>query len=401
MRVAMINTCDYGSTGKIMLQTAKMTRKQGHEVKTFSRKWTGKPRQNAEHFYFGSFVENAMHHVLGTLTGFEECFSLFGTRRLIACLEVFKPDIIHLHNLHGWYIHLPALFHYIKENNVPTIWTLHDCWPFTGHCPHFNMSGCDKWLNGCFRCPQYSEYPKSLLDNSNIMYRLKKKWFTGVPNLIVVTPSYWLADLVQQSFLKQYSIMTVNNGIDLSLFHPIHSSFREIYRCNDKYVVLGVSFGWNNKKGLDVFCSLAKELDRQKYQVILVGTDETVDKQLPESIISIHRTQNQEELAQIYSAADVFVNPTREDNYPTVNMEAVACGTPVVTFGTGGSAEMLDATCGISVPTGDIGSLKEEVIRICEQKLFAVESCVKKAQEYNNDERLRQYIKLYEVLNGD
>ena len=182
------------------------------------------------------------------------------------------------------------------------------------------------------------------------MYQLKKKWFTGVENMTLVTPSEWLAGLVKQSFLKDYPIRVINNGIDLEVFKPTPSNFRETYGCGDKKIVLGVAFGWGERKGLDVFLDFAKRLDSERYQIVLVGTDENVDKQLPNTVISIHRTQNQTELAKIYTAADVFVNPTREEVFGLVNIEALACGTPGVTFNTGGSPECYDATCGSVVP---------------------------------------------------
>lgn len=400
MKIVEINTCDYGSTGKIMLQIAETARENNHAVTTFSRKWNNTKTISHSHIYFGSFLENALHHILAETTGLSECFSFIGTLSLILKLKKIKPDIIHLHNLHGWYINLPLLFKYIKNHNIKTVWTLHDCWAFTGHCTYFDMARCNKWKMGCRNCTQYKDYPKSFFDNSKYMYRLKKKWFTGVKNMTIITPSEWLAGLVKESYLKDYPVRVINNGIDLDVFKPTESDFKKKYALENKYIVLGVAFGWGKRKGLDVFIELANRLDKEKYKIVLVGTDDNIDKLLPDNIISIHRTQNQTELAEIYTAANVYVNPTREDNYPTVNMEAVACGTPVLTFNTGGSPEMLDENCGAVVTKDNTDAVFYEIIRICETKPYTEEGCLKKAEVFDKDMKFKNYRELYEVLNG-
>ena len=220
------------------------------------------------------------------------------------------------------------LFKYIKKNNIPTVWTLHDCWPFTGKCPYFTIVKCEKWKNGCYKCPQYKDYPKTLYDNTKQMWKLKKKWFTGVHNLTIVTPSEWLAKLVHESYLKEYPVKIINNGIDLNLFRPSEKNRTDVVKKikKQKYIVLGVAFDWGFRKGLDIFIKLTDILPTDKYQIVLVGTSSIIDKELPKSIISVHRTQNQEELVELYTLADVFAMPTREENFPTVNLEALACG---------------------------------------------------------------------------
>lgn len=397
MRIIGINTCDYGSTGRMMLQVAKVAETSGDMTYTFSRKWNQKQSQNDKHRYFGYFIDNIVHRILGPITGFSECFSIFSTFSLISKLKSFSPDLIHLHNLHGWYINLPMLFGYIKKHNIKVVWTLHDCWSFTGHCPHFDMIGCDKWKTGCYACPQYKEYPQSYFDNSEKMYQLKREWFTGVDNMTIVTPSQWLADLVKQSFLKNYPVQVIHNGIDLSVFQPTESDFRKTYNCEEKYILLGVAYAWDEKKGLDVFLELTKQLGNQ-YQIVLVGTNNVIDKQLPNNIISIHRTQNQVELAELYSVAEVFINPTREDNYPTVNMEALACGTPVITFDAGGSPEIIDESCGCVVQLDDMDALIKEIMRICETKPYSKEACLKRAKHFDMNARFQEYVDLYRSL---
>ena len=214
--------------------------------------------------------------------------------------------------------------------------------------------------------------------------------------MTIVTPSQWLADLVKKSFLKDYPVKVINNGIDLSVFKPTESDFRQKHGIGDKYMLLGVADSWGARKGLDVFIELSNRLDAAKYQIVLVGTNEVVDKQLPDNIISVHRTQDQKELAGIYSAANLFVNPTREENYPTVNMESIACGTPVLTFRTGGSPEIPDETCGAVVDCDDIDALESEIIRITKEKPFSQEACLKRAEAFDKDKLFREYVDLYE-----
>jgi glycosyltransferase involved in cell wall biosynthesis len=401
MRIAQINMTYKGSTGKIMLQIADVARNAGHEAHTyapmvFSRVEKQQPLQAQNHFTWGTEFENALHYYAGVVLGQNGRFSHIGTRQLIKELRSFQPEVIHLHNLHGFCVNLPMLFRYIKKEKIKVIWTLHDCWTFTGHCPYFTMCECEKWKTGCYQCPQHHVYPKSYADDSRRMYRLKQKWFLGVENMTLVTPSEWLAGLVKQSFLKDYPVLVINNGIDLDIFKPTESDFRSRFGISDdKFVVLGVAFGWGKRKGLDVFIELAKRLDKQKYQIVLVGTDENTDKSLPGEIISIHRTHNQAELAGIYTAADVFTNPTREENYPTVNMEAIACGTPVITFKTGGSPEIIHRTTGSVVNYDDIDEMEREIVRICETKAYAEAMCIEKAKAFDARLCFEKYIKLY------
>lgn len=398
-KVVEINTYDYGSTGKIMIQIADNARRNDFFVYTFSRSWKNQKKNTKWHNYLGSYIENGTHHVLTEITGYDGCFSFFGTKKLLRKFDEIDPDIIHLHNLHGFYINLPMLFKYIKKKNISVIWTLHDCWAFTGHCPYFTITKCDKWKSGCYKCKSYKKYPSTKFDNSKVMWKLKKEWFTGVKDLTIVTPSQWLADLVKQSFLGQYLVEVINNGIDLSIFKPTKNSFKEKYNItDDKYIILGVAFGWGERKGLDVFIELAMRLD-ERFQIVLVGTNDEIDELLPNNIISIHRTNDQQELAGIYSAANLFVNPTREENYPTVNMESIACGTPVLTFKTGGSPEIVDETCGSVVLCNDIDGLEKEIRRISINNPFSKEQCLERARlNYDMNDKFQQYIDMYQKI---
>ena len=399
MKVIEINTVLRGSTGHIMQNIAKICNKNNIQCYMAVPKGRHNKKINNDNIiYIGNRFSEDLHLLLGRLTGFQGCFSYFSTKQFLKKIKKIKPDIIHLHNLHNCYINLPLLFEYIKKNNIKVVWTLHDCWSFTGKCPHFQISKCNKWKkDGCNHCPQYKNYPQMYFDNSKKMYNLKKKWFLGVKNLTLVTPSKWLLNLTKQSFLKPYPIKVINNGVDLNIFKPVKNNFREQYNIQNKYILLGVAFPWSKRKGLDVFCELSKRLEN-KYQIVIVGTNDNIDKLLPNNIIAIHKTNNQQELAKIYSAADLFINPTKEENYPTVNMESIACGTPVLTFDTGGSKEMLDNTCGDYVDCNDIDSLIKKIKEICETKKYSTKACQKKSKEYNMNDRFEEYIKLYKNL---
>ena len=395
MKIIETNSCNFGSTGNIMLHIADIAQKEGNEVYvSYPDSNSNRKKQADSDILIGTRLTRNVHLQLAKLTGFNGCFSVFATWRFLKKVNKIKPDIIHLHNLHNCYINLPMLFKYIKRHDIKTVWTLHDCWAFTGQCPHFVMAKCDKWKDGCYGCKQYKEYPQSDVDRTKTMYKLKKKWFTGVKNMIIVTPSQWLADLVKRSFLSNYTVKVINNGIDLSVFKPTESAFREKYDLQDKYIVLGVASPWGERKGLDVFIELSKKFD-DRYRIVLVGLSKEQKESLPPNITGLERTANQTELAEIYTAADVFANPTREDNFPTVNIEALACGTPVVTFNTGGSAEMLDKNCGSYVNCDDIDTFEREIRNVCENKIYSRENCLKRAEQFDMNDKFEEYVKVY------
>lgn len=392
MKVVQINaTCGIGSTGKICVGISHVMTDQKIKNYILCSRTNGFPAgiPCADSRYIK--LQAMKSHILGNY-GFN---SKASTRRMIAQIEQIRPDVVHLHNIHGHDCDLEMLFSYFRIKKTKLLWTFHDCWAFTAYCPHFTMRQCDQWKSQCARCVQRSRY-SWFFDRSRELYKKKKALFTGL-DLTIVTPSQWLADLVKQSFLKDYPVCVIHNGIDLGVFNPTPSSFREQHGLENKNMILGVSFDWDERKGLDVLIELAGRLPAT-YQIILVGTNQDTDKLLPENILSIHRTQNQQELAEIYSAADVFVNPTREENYPTVNMEALACGTPVLTFRTGGSPEMIDETCGSVVACDDVDALEREIIRICTDKPYPKAACLKKAWEFDQNERFKEYLTLYERI---
>ena len=392
MKVIQINvTCGAGSTGKICVSISKLlTQNKIENHILFSSGESDYPLgikytndcyikvQALKSRIFGCYGFNSNH----------------ATKKIINEFKRIKPDIVHLHNLHGHNCNLEILFSYLKRNKIKLYWTFHDCWSFTAYCPYFTAIKCDKWKACCKCCPLRKQF-SWFADRSKWLFKKKKELFSDI-DMTIVTPSQWLADLEKKSFLKDYPVKVINNGIDLSVFHPTESDFRQKHGIGDKYMLLGVANSWGARKGLDVFVELSKRLDPAKYQIVLVGTNDSVDKQLPDNIISVHRTQNQKELAEIYTAADLFVNPTREENYPTVNMESIACGTPVLTFRTGGSPEILDETCGTVVECDDVDAMEKEIVRISEEKPFTEENCLIRAGQFDQNERFKEYIDLYQ-----
>lgn len=402
IKIAHVNMFVNGSTGKIMLGIADKAREQGHIVETysthvFSVKYKKLPKAPKGHRYYGNYLDNAVHFGLSHYFGKNGTHSWWSTWGLIRELKMFNPDIIHLHNLHSFCINLPMLFRYIKSHDLKVVWTLHDCWAFTGHCPHFDMSKCEKWRVGCSDCPSHLEYPKSLKDTSKWQYEHKKKWFTGIDNMTIVTPSKWLARKVKESFLKEYPVKVINNGIDLSVFKPTESDLREKYDLQDKFVLLFVADAWSPKKGLGDVIKLSK-LIGDEYKIVMIGLSEEQISKIGGDILGLTRTDSVEELVKWYSTADVFVNTTMEDTFPTVNMEALACGTPIVTYKTGGSPEIVDDTCGLIVKKYAINDLKESIIKICEEKPFTSEDCVNRAKVFDKDDKFSKYVELYKEV---
>ena len=335
----MINVvCGIRSTGRICTDLADALTAQGHTVKiAYGREEVPDKYKKYAH-RIGTDFDVKLHGIRARLLDESGFGSKIATIRFIEWVKKFEPDVIHLHNIHGYYINIEVLFDYLRTCGKKIIWTLHDCWAFTGHSALCDGIGCEKWKNGCGNCPNLKEYPKSYKDYSKNNWLKKRKIFTRIPNLTIVTPSKWLAGLVKRSFLKGYSVKVIHNGIDTSQFYPIKSDFRKRYNIEDKYVLLGVASSWNDMKGLSDYIKLAKILD-DSYRIVLVGLSKEQLRSVPQNMICIERTNSTEELVQIYSASDVLLNLSYCENYPTVNLEAIACGTPVITYDTGGSAE--------------------------------------------------------------
>lgn len=408
MKVLLINTvCGSGSVGKITADIYHTLKAQGEDGIILYGRNEAPDSVNA--VKIGTKASFYRHALLGIVTGRGGFGSGKMTQKVIAKIKEEQPDVIHLHNIHGFYLQVEQLFAYLKEADIPVVWTLHDCWSFTGHCAYFDYAGCKQWKEECQKCPQHFQtYPYSLYDYSKKSYRRKKQAFSGVKHLTLVTPSYWLKDLVKQSMLKEYPVQVIPNGIELKNFNEAADgeAFRKAYGIQDKFMILGVANVWEKRKGLEYFVKLEELLkdadenatfNQENAVIVLVGINKKDKKKLPDGIIAVERTNGAKELAAIYQAADVYVNATLEDNFPTTNLEALACGTPVVTFATGGSTESIDETCGLVTKEKSAEGIYEALLTL-KKHPPKKEDCLKRGRNYDKNKRFEEYIYLYRKI---
>ncbi len=366
MKVLYINAlCGTGSTGNMVADLIAWLRENGHQGLAAYGVGTATKVLPGEILKCNTMLGYYLHNALSRLTDHTGLYAKTQTRYLIRKAEQFDPDVVHLHNLHGYYIHYEVLFRWLKRSGKPVVWTLHDCWAMTGHCTHFVGANCNQWKTGCERCPLLREYPICYTRGDVAgNYARKKAAFTSLENLTIVTPSHWLGDLAKASFLGKYPVKVIPNGVNTGIFRPRERDFRERNGLVGKNIVLGVANVWGEKKGLRDFFRLAKLLP-EDYRIVLVGLTGQQLSQLPGGILGIARTENPAQLAEIYSAADVFANPTYEDTFPTVNLEAQACGTPVVSYDVCGCPETIQPGCGETVPCGDLEAMCRAILRWC------------------------------------
>ena len=408
-KLFQINTvCNSGSTGRIAENIAKIAAVDGWDnYVAFGR--NSQKSQAAKMYQVGtqlSFYLNVLGARFFDNDGF---LNSANTRKLVKYIDSVNPSIVHIHNLHGYYTDIRVLFDYIKNKGIPTVITLHDCWLFTGHCSYFTFNGCDKWRKVCEKCPQKKGYPKSLLfDNSTENFLVKKSLFEGFDNLVLVPVSDWLSGLLANSFLKDKRKVVIKNGIDLSVFKPTQPDemFCKKYQIPNRFKILGVANVWGQRKGLQDFISLSKKL-LQDEVVVLVGLNKkqaSYIKRNFENIVPIERTENVGDLAKLYSVCDVLFNPTYEDNYPTTNLEAQACGTPVVAYKTGGACESLDAEYGFEINQGDLSTALKVIrnVKGLNKEKMRNTLVLKSQKEFGSDVCFRNYIRLYdEIICGE
>ena len=347
----------------------------------------------------GSKLDVYCHGVMTRLFDTHCLHSTVATKRLVEQIKNIAPDVILLHHIHGYFLNMRVLFDYLSSVDIPIIWVFHDCWSMTGHCAHFEFANCDRWKTGCYDCSEKKSYPGSLLfDRSKKNYIEKRELFTSVKDMTIVSVSNWLGGIVKQSFLKDYDVNVIHNGIDIQKFQPVQSDIREKFSIFDKKIVLGVASPWSLRKGLKDVFKLSSYLSNDKYQIVLIGLSEEQLKQLPSGIIGLTRTESVEELAEWYSVADVFVNPTYEDTYPTTNLEAISCGTPVVTYRTGGSPESITSSTGRVVDKGDIAGLAKAIEELCAENREEIQSICREyaVAHFDKKECFEKYIELYE-----
>lgn len=383
-------TANWGSTGKIAESIGICAIQNGWESNIAYGRFANSSCSNL--IRIGSFVDTYWHYGVQRIFDNEGLCSKTATRKFIAEIKRIDPDIIQLHNIHDHYQNYQILFEYLNSTDIKVVWTFHDCWAFTGHCFHFATKQCDRWKTGCHHCPLKNEYPKTLMDSSVRNYELKKTLFSQNQNLTIVSCSNWIADFVKQSFLYDKKIYTIHNGVDIETFSP-KPTFRE----NNKFRIITVSNVWTKEKGLYDIYKL-REMLPTDVEIKMVGLSQKQIKSLPVGIKGLQRTQNVQELVLLYNEADVLINPTYADTFPTVNLEALACGTPVITYQTGGSPEAVDEKTGVVVPQGDVKALADAIRKLREQPLVA-HDCRKRAETYFDKSKcFEQYIDLYNQL---
>ena len=390
MKVFQINTVyNTGSTGRIVADIKHALEKVGHECFVAY----GRGSSNEQNTECISNKYDLYHHALMTRlsdkTGFH---SKKSTQRLIERINAFCPDIIHLHNIHGYYLNIDMLFRFLKQYNKPVVWTLHDCWSFTGHCAHFDYAGCEKWKDGCYECIKTKDYPAALKDNSHWNYVHKKELFTLLDKMTIVTPSRWLADVAKQSFLGKYNVIAINNGVDGDIFKPQEGNVREEYKIVNKKIVLGVASVWSEGKGLKDFLNLSQMLSSE-YVIFLVGLNETQLSKLPSNVIGISRTENLSKLVNIYTEADVYFNSSVEETMGLTTVEALCCGTPVVTFDRTAVPEFVPEEDGIVVYNHDMIKVKEAVEYLANREKKV--EFKKYSLMYDKNVKYDEYLKLY------
>lgn len=395
--VQINTTANYTSTGRIAENIGLLARQNGwRSILVHGPRYVN-PSQLST-FCTETSLGEKIHAVKSFLMDEHGLGSSVATRQLVKKLKELRPDIIHLHNIHGYYINYPILFNYLSEANTPVVWTLHDCWSMTGHCAYFDFVNCDKWKTHCKDCPQLGAYPKSLFkDNSYNNFELKRKYFLKAQQCLhIVTVSDWLRDIVKESFFRDCDIQRVYNGVDLSKFYNHDNA----YKNNGVFKIIGVANIWEKRKGLYDFVKLRQCLPVDKYEIVLVGISPQISKRLPEGIKVIRRTNSIDELSELYSSADVFFNPTWEDNFPTTNIEALACGTPVITYRTGGSPEAVSKETGFIVNKGDLQAVVEALNVVRERgRLYFRDNCRERAvTNFDMNFAYGQYMKIYEEL---
>lgn len=400
MKILQINTTvNSGSTGRIAEDIGKLLIEKGHESYiAYGRKAN---LSTSRLLKVGNKFDFLFHVLISRLSDRHGFGSKSATEQFVRQLDKINPDLVHLHIIHGYYINLEILFKYFRIKGLPVVWTFHDCWPFTGHCSYFDAVGCIKWQTQCFKCPNLKGYPKSWFrDNSNNNYFKKKNIFNSIDSLKIITPSFWLADHVKNSFLKNFPQIMIHNGIDLSVFRPVEiTSHIAKYNFPPGKFILGVANTWDKRKGLTDIVEVRKLLS-ETIHIILIGVSPDQIASLPSGIYGIQRTENISELVEFYSKATVFVNPTYVDNFPTTNLEAISCGTPVITYRTGGSPEAIDKATGIVVNKGDVTGLINAILEVFKNgKDYYSSSCRRRAELlFDKNARFNDYINLYQEI---
>lgn len=397
VKVLQINTVlNSGSTGRICRDIADTLSYYGHEsVIAYGR---GESNENYDTIKIGNRLDNYLHYSKSVLFNQHGFGSKYQTSKFIKKIKQYNPDIIHLHNIHGYYLHIEELFEYLKKAEKPIIWLLHDQWVISGGAAYFDINSFYNSNTEKKHFTSKNEYPKALTRiNETKNITKKKRIFSDLYNAKIITPSKWLKSEVSSTWLKEYDIETIYNGVDTKKFRPHNSTLREDFKIGTKKVLLGVASFWDYRKGIDFIKELPRELG-DDYQIVLIGVDKKLKSELPKSIISITRTENTEELMAWYSTADILINPTLFDNFPTVNIESLACGTPVITYDTGGSGEAIDLDTGVIVPHNNQEAFISAIIKWPKKNEKIIKACITRSKMFEKELQYKKYIELYENL---
>lgn len=397
MKVYSINSFANLSTGTIAVDIARLLSRKGHQAKlAYAR---GTVATDISSYRIGSAVDLYLHVGLSRITGRTGCFSTHATQDLIRDIQTFHPDIIHLHNLHGYYLNYEVLFRYLQKSRIPVVWTLHDCWSYTGHCCYYSRNGCTKWKNCCQDCQFTSSYPASIVDRSWQNYHRKMELFCSLKNMVLVPVSYWLGNEVKQSFLKEIPTVVIQNGIDLDVFKPTPSEFRKQTGLEHAVIILGVASTWDERKGLQDFLELS-QIITPPMQIVLVGLNDRQRKHLPKNIIGLPRTTSVQELAGLYSTADVYVNASDEETFGLPTVEAMACGTPSIVYRATALPEVISPGNGFVVEPHDILQVKDKICELID-KMPTVDSLRACSRQYDKNIKYEAYLQLYnEILHN-
>ncbi len=398
MQIGIEVNCN--STGKIAEHLGEVAMAHGWDSYiTYAR---GNNPSKSKVIKIGNYL-GILYHLLQTRLFDNHGFaSTIATKKLIKQIKIIKPDIIQLHQLHGYYLNIKVLFEYLASTNTPIVWSLHDCWAMTGHCAHFALIGCEKWKTQCFKCPQKNTYPKSLLfDRSRINYVEKRKLFTSVTKMMIVPTSSWVEGLAKESYLKNIPMKMITNGVDTDVFVPQTTKFevKTKYKILGEFMILGVGTEWNENKGLYDYFELRKRLPKT-HSIVLVGVSKEQLKKLPKDIIGIERTENVNELVQLYSAADVVTSLSYLETFGLTPVEGFACGTPAIVYNSTASPELIVPGVGFVIKPGNIDELVAAIHKIeSKGKESFTDACRERALKfYNKRERYSEYIKLYNRL---
>lgn len=398
--VLRVNT----STGRIMQEIGELAMQHGwRSCIAYSKGRDGIKSCQSEVIPVGNKWSTIWHGLETRLFDRHGLASNEATRLFVKQIQELKPDVIHIHNIHGYFLNYQILFDFLAQSNIPVVWTVHDCWLYTGHCYYYSYAGCNKWQTGCGHCPQKKEFPASwLIDRSHQNYEDKKQAFTSLPQdqLTIVPVSEWIREEMQHSFLRNNQFHVIHNGINTNIFNIYNpEQVKQKYGLNGKHILLGVASIWSREKGFDDCIQMADFLHPDE-MLVLVGVRPEQQKKLKKNMLGIPRTENIHQLAELYAAADAFINPTWQDNYPTVNLEAIACGTPVVTYRTGGSIEAITDQTGFIVPQGNVKEMLEAARLISQRgKAYYQQPCRTYALEnFRKEDRYQDYLDLYDKL---